>query len=196
MTDRAILDFAKLAQLVYTDPPQFGTDDGPACGRMYGGVLVFRGTDNGASLMADLDITTMTTKALGAVHKGFMEALEGVLPQLMELPPPTAIVGHSEGAALATLHAGLLCVSGRLTFKAVYGFEPPRFVADGTLNGVLNMFGIERFYTCNGSDPVPDFPLELSLPGQLTFIGAKRTLIPDIDDHYIANVVKSLEAAA
>ncbi len=185
--------YAKLAAQVYNDLPQVGAVNGAARARMYGNVLAFRGTDDAATWLADLEIETEFVAGLGVLHKGFWRALAGVLPDLRKLPTPEVIVGHSEGAALATIYAGVLCMQGEHSVQ-VYGFEPPRLCGNGVLRQVLDDDGIQRFYTSNGSDPVPLVPPELSLPGELALIGAPRGPIPLIEDHYIDNVIRSLES--
>ena len=191
MVDPSVLDYAQLAAQVYDDAPQFGAASGAARARMYGNVLAFRGTDDIATWLADFDINTCDVSGLGRVHAGFWGALAGILPILLAQPTPAAIVGHSEGAALATLYAGVLCVLNRLP-TAVYGFEPPRMCADKTLADLLKAKGVMLFFTSNGSDPVPLVPMELSIPGPLSPIGAPRGPIPDIADHLIGNVIAAL----
>ncbi len=191
MTDPSVLDYAQFASRVYDDPPQFGAADGPARARMYGDVLAFRGTDDIATWLADFDISTTPVSGLGSVHAGFWGALAGILPALLAQSTPAAISAHSEGAALASFYAGVLCVLNRPP-AAVYGFEPPRMCADNTLAELFRAKGIMLFYTSNGSDPVPLVPPELSIPGPLSLIGAPRGPIPDIQDHLISNVIASL----
>ncbi len=189
-----IIAYAKIAQQVYNEPPQFGAANGPARARLYGNVLAFRGTDDFASIIADANIDTTPVWGLGRLHKGFWEALAGILPGLLTIQiQPAVIVGHSEGAALASLYAGVLCMMGWHSVS-VYGFEPPRMCADNTLLQLFVTHSVFRFYSSNGSDPVTEVPPELSLPGELTHIGSPRGIIPDIEDHYIDNVIRSLEA--
>ena len=191
MNDPSVIQYAHLAAQVYSDAPQIGQADGPARARMYGDVLVFRGTDNATTWATDFDADATLVAGLGRVHDGFWKALAGILPALLALPKPAAIVGHSEGAALASLYAGVLCVMGRLP-TAVYGFEPPRMCADDTLRQLFDAKGVMRFFTSNGSDPVPTVPPWMSIPGEVTLIGAPRGPLPIIADHLIAHVIGAL----
>jgi hypothetical protein len=195
VTDLSVVQYAELAAKVYDDPPQVGQADGPARARMYGGVLAFRGTDNASTWGADFDADATMVEGMGKVHDGFWKALAGVLPVLLALPRPSVIVGHSEGAALATLYAGVLCVIDRLPV-AVYGFEPPRMCADDTLLKLFDAKGVMRFFTSNGSDPVPTVPPWMAIPGPVSDIGAPRGALPIIADHLIGNVVNVLRGSA
>ncbi len=199
MLDSLTLSIARLCEQVYNDEPQFGRPSWAARGRLYpipGGaqVLVFRGTDNAATTIADLDAITLPVQGLGSVHQGFWVALSTVLPAIFASPKPLYIAGHSEGAALATLCAGALALTGNPP-AAVYGFEPPRVSADTILGELLDDSGVVRFYTRNGSDPVPELPPALMLPGTLTQIGNAPSLIPNVSDHLIKNVVAVIEGA-
>lgn len=187
-----VVEYAQIAAQVYDDPPQIGAMDGPARARTYlGDVLAFRGTDNDATVLADIEAEATSVTGLGKVHDGFWKALAGILPGLLALPEPSVIVGHSEGAALASLYAGVLCVIGKPPAE-VYGFEPPRMCADGTLRKLLDAKGVMRFFTSNGSDPVPLIPSWMDIPGDWVLIGKPRGVIPDIEDHRIANVIAAL----
>lgn len=195
MTDLTVVQYAQIAAQVYDDAPQVGAVDGPARARMYpGAVLAFRGTDNAATWATDFDADAKLVAGIGEVHDGFWDALAGILPALLALPKPDVIVGHSEGAALAALYAGVLCVIGRLPV-AVYGFEPPRMCADDTLHKLLDAQGVMRFFTSNGSDPVPLVPPWMSIPGDLSLIGAPRGPLPIIEDHLIDHVIGALGGA-
>lgn len=190
MTDPFVLDIAKLCAQAYSDPPTYGKADGAGRAHVYDGVVVFRGTDDPASMLIDLDIATVTIPQLGTLHAGFWDAFGEVAGPLMKLRPQI-IAGHSLGAALALIYAGELCRAGHAP-SAVYAFEPPRLAMDDTLRTLLDAHGIMRFCTRNGLDPVTEVPSWMSLPASLSNIGTVTGTLDLISYHLIDNVIKSL----
>ncbi len=190
MTDPAAIDMARLCARAYTDPPTYGKADGAGRAHVYDGIVVFRGTDDPASMLTDLDIATVAVPQLGTLHDGFLDAFGEVAPPLIKLKPQI-ITGHSLGAALALIYAGELCRAGYAP-SAVYAFEPPRLAMDDTLRKLLDAHGVMRFCTRNGLDPVTEVPPWMSLPGNLSSIGNVTGTLDLISYHLIDNVIKSL----
>ena len=190
MTDPSALDMARLCARAYTDPPTYGQANGAGRAHVYDGVVVFRGTDDPASMLTDLDIATVTIPQLGTIHDGFWDAFGEVAGDLMKLKPQI-IAGHSLGAALALIYAGELCRAGHAP-SAVYAFEPPRLAMDDTLRTLLDAHGVMRFCTRNGLDPVTEVPPWMSLPASLSSIGTVTGTLDLISYHLIDNVIQSL----
>lgn len=188
--DHTALFYAGLCSRVYSDPPQYGHADGSARARVYGSAVVFRGTDNPASLLTDGDILTAETP-LGTLHQGFWDAWLTVEAQLLALRPPI-VSGHSLGGALAVIYAGMLCLQGTPP-SAVYCFEPPRLCMDDKLRGILTKAGVMVWASCNAIDPIPWVPPLMSFPAEYAHIGALD--IAHLDPlwyHEIADVRKAL----
>ncbi|WP_407059293.1 lipase family protein (plasmid) [Ralstonia syzygii subsp. celebesensis] len=187
-------DYAQLAQRAYLVQPQIGAESSAARAIMEGDAVAFPGTNNVACWLADLDARVMQVDGLGALHRGFWGALCSIRVALMALPAPVVTVGHSEGAALAILFAAALCLAGRPP-KAVYGFEPPRVSADGTLASVLNTHGVQVSLYRNGEDVVPLVPRLLhdwQHPAPLIKIGRPALPMPNVSDHAIGRVIQAL----
>ncbi len=194
MTDPTAQQMAALCARAYNDPPTYGTTDSAGRAHNYDGVIVFRGTDNPASMLADIDILTTPTPGLGTLHAGFWQAWLPLEAQLLALSPQV-IAGHSEGGALAVIYAGMLCLAGKPP-SAVYCFEPPRLCVDGTLKAILDKAGVMILATCNAIDPIPWVPPEMSFPGEYAHIG--RVYLDDlnpIDYHFIDSGKTSVEKA-
>lgn len=188
--DHTALFYAGLCSRVYSDPPMYGQADASARARVYGSAVVFRGTDNPASLLTDGDILTSDTP-LGTLHKGFWDAWLTVEAQLLALRPPV-ISGHSLGGALAAIYAGMLCLQGTPP-SAVYCFEPPRLCMDDKLRGILQKAGVMIWASANAIDPIPWVPPLMSFPCEYARVG--KLDLGDLDPisyHLIANVIKAL----
>ncbi|MDE2467967.1 MAG: lipase family protein [Bradyrhizobium sp.] len=183
------LPYALLAQKAYRVPPTIGDPDSASRALVEGATVAFRGSDDLDSWLHDLDAITTTTP-LGAIHEGFWCAFTDFPPALMELSPQV-VCGHSLGAALALIYAGMLTKAGKPP-KAVYAFEPPRISADSVLAETLS--GVDLFLFRNGLDLVTDLPLGLQLPDILTHIGTPSEPIPNIPDHLIEHVIEALQA--
>ena len=187
------LDFARLAQAVYSDPPTIGDPDSASRMHVYevqGEIVhVFRGTDDFASIAADADIATVDVPGLGSLHAGFYGALARILDRCLALPVPSAVAGHSLGAAMAQIYAGILALRGHQV--SCYAFEPPRVSADDVLQGVLAEAG-PMYATRNGLDIVTDVPPELNQAWPLLRIGIESAPIPNITDHEIGRVIAAL----
>lgn len=187
------IDFARLAQSVYTDPPTIGDPDSASRMHVYevqGEVVhVFRGTDDFASIVADADIETVEIDGLGKLHAGFYGALQRILDRCLALPVPSAVAGHSLGAAMAQIYAGVLSLKGHQV--ACYAFEPPRVSWDNTLQSVLFRGG-PVYATRNGNDIVTQVPLGFNQAWPLLEIGVPSVPIDNIEDHFIDRVIAAL----
>lgn len=185
------VDYARLAQRSYTDVPTIGDPDSASRMHVYDGVHVFRGSDDILAWLHDADCRPLTVVGFGKVHSGFWHALSAILPACLALPRPTAIAGHSLGAAMAILYGAVLA---RLNCVVpVYAFEPPHVCFDGTLAAFLAAVKVPVYATRNGNDVVPDIPLGLTLPATLTRIGHASLPFDNIQDHSIGRVVTALE---
>lgn len=173
--------------------PTYGAGASAAYVDPESGTVVFRGTVDLTGWLYDFSAINDTVYGLGAVEAGFYAALTGVLPELLSLEPPKVVAGHSLGAAMAVLYAGVLAVRGLAC--DCYAFEPPRPAASPTLGGVLRKARTRWLATRNGHDLVPYVPPWFELPGPLTPIGTASHPYPNFDDHHIWNVIKALEAA-
>jgi hypothetical protein len=119
-------------------------------------------------VLTDLDALPEDWPGGGKVHRGFAAALRcvwgDIAPALNGVSVPVLYTGHSLGAALATLAAGL-----RPT-QAVYAFGSPR-VGDADFVGKLANTAIQRYVNC--CDIVCRLPPGLYQPaGSLHYIDA------------------------
>src|SRR6185312_10303594 len=146
-----------------TDEPTIGNPSSASRMHVYGDVHCFRGSDDLLSFLHDADCRLMSPTGLGKVHAGFWDALSDILPACLELPRPAAITGHSLGAAMAVLYAGVLARLG--TIVPVYA-------------------------TRNGNDLVTQIPFDMTLPGPLTQIGTARLPFDNVQDHDIGLVIE------
>lgn len=184
------LAYAKLAELVYTDAPTIGAVDSASRMHIYGGVHVYRGTDDIMSALTDIDITCADTP-YGRIHAGFWHAWLAIRIPCLARPTPEAIVGHSLGGALAILEAAERAAVGQIV--PVYAFEPPRMCADDRLTRLFADLRVPWLATRNGNDIVTQIPPELSLPGPLTSIGRPVLPFDNAIDHRIAHVIAALQ---
>jgi hypothetical protein len=164
-------------------------------------VLVFRGTLGRRAILADLDARVDRWPAGGRVHSGFRRALDSIAGEietaLAGRSQPVFFTGHSLGAALATLAAGLLPAA------AVYTFGSPR-AGDAEFGRSLGATPVYRIV--NGADvftrvPPPGWPygfrhvgtrIVLSCRG---FRPSRRPTDPPVAlaDHAPVNYVANLE---
>jgi hypothetical protein len=189
------IEAAHLARQCYTDPPTYGKVGGSGRAVVYGTAVGFPGSDNIACWLADLDTLAMTIPTLGLVQEGFWRAWNDVALQVMALPTIDVTLGHSEGAALALLCAANLCLVGRPP-KQVFAFEPPRISADDTIAKLFAAHVVELHLYRNGNDVVPIVPRltqNWQHPGPLTQIGIPHLPFPNVEDHYMANVIMGLK---
>lgn len=188
------VDYARLAQRCYHDAPTIGDADSASRMHVYGDVHCFRGSDDVMAFLHDAECAPVNVWGLGRVHSGFWDALSAILPACLALPRPAAVTGHSLGAAMAILYAGVLAQLGHVV--PVFAFEPPRLCADGALALLLRSWKVPFYATRNGNDVVTQIPLGMTLPGPLSAIG--RALLPfyNTEDHTVGRVVEALENQA
>jgi triacylglycerol lipase len=186
-------DYALLAQRAYSSPPQIGEESGAARAIVEGEAIAFPGTNNVACWLADLDAELVQVDGFGGLHAGFWGAFGEIHDDLMAFSPDVA-VGHSEGAALAILYAGALCLAGKPP-REVYAFEPPRVSADSTLTALFAAHGVKVHIYRNGNDVVPLVP-RLLHPWQhsapVNDIGHASLPVPNVEDHMIDRVIVAL----
>lgn len=140
------------------DPQAFAavTDQGRA-------IIAFRGTqpDSIADLLSDLLVPLVSWKGVGRVHVGFRQALDFVLADIQRWIDQTApsellITGHSLGAAMATLLAGLYPSAELVTFGS------PR-VGNSTFAAALGARRVRRYV--DHTDIVAHVPVKAPLFG-------------------------------
>ena len=196
------LTYALLAQKAYSAAPQIGQQDTAARAifeeTVDGLAFAFPGTNNVACFLADLDVNVKPIQGLGALHCGFWEAFLQIRQPLWDQAQgsglPVIPCGHSEGAALALLFAGYLCLFGRPP-AAVFAFEPPRVSIDDTLAKLFEANDVPILITRKGEDIVPIVPRILhdwQHPGTVTAIGKAILPIPNVQDHAIEGVIEAL----
>lgn len=192
----ALLDFAILANRVYSDKPQFGSEDSASRAVVYNdNTPAFPGTNNIACWLADLNFDTKKVEGMGEVHEGFHDAYSALAPQLMALTGTKYVTGHSEGAALALMHAADLCLAGRPPV-AVYAFEPPRVSVDDTLAKLFQAHSVKLILTNHGNDVVPMVPRAVGdwrHPGELLPIPGAKHWFPNVDDHMMDGVIADIQ---
>lgn len=187
-----LVDYALLAKRAYSDAPTVGRADSASRMHVYGDVHVFRGSDDVSAWLADLNVSTVEVWGIGKVHAGFYGALSAILPACLALPRPSAVVGHSLGAAMAILYAAVLAQQGCVV--PVYAFEPPRLCADDLMARWLKAWGVPFYATRNGCDVVTQVPPDMTLPGELTRIGTAVVPFDNATDHSIDRVIHALAA--
>lgn len=188
------VDYARLAQRCYTDAPTVGDVDSASRMHVYGDVHCFRGSDNVLAWLHDANCTPVNVAGLGKVHSGFWSALSAILPGCLALPRPAAITGHSLGAAMAILYAGVLAHLGSVV--PVFAFEPPRLCGDIELALLMTAWRVPFYATRNGNDVVTQIPLGMTLPGPITDIGKPVLPFDNIHDHDISRVIEALAETA
>lgn len=186
------VDYALLAKRAYTDAPTVGQPDSASRMHVYGDVHCFRGSDDIAAWLHDFDVALTDVPGMGKLHAGFWSAWQAIRDECLALPAPSAITGHSLGAALAILCAAEWALRGHVV--PVYAFEPPRLCGDDTLAHVYRDFSIPFFGTRNGLDIVTQVPPELSCPRALTRIGTPSFSLDNLTDHSIDRVIAALES--
>ena len=182
---------ALLAQRSYIDAPTIGDADSASRMHVYDGVHVFRGSDDIDSWLHNFDLKLMDVPGMGNLHAGFWSAWQAIREPCLSLAPPSAIAGHSLGAALAIICAAEWALLGHVV--PVFAFEPPRMCGNETLTHVYRDFAIPFFGTRNGNDIVTQLPPELMCPSVLTRIGRAQYPFDNIADHGIDDVVRSLQ---
>ncbi len=188
------LRMANYAAECYKRPPDIGRQDG-ACrvhvfsSLTFGHVVAFEGTSDVESLLADAEVETVRVPNMGLVHTGFWDSLSAVLNRIAIVP--TAITGHSLGAAHAMLYGAWLATKGHSA--PVYCFEPPRVSADDELAELVQVSKMDVSAFRNGNDIVTQVPSWMTFPVPLTAIGTPSLPFDNLVDHEIARVISSLQ---
>ena len=188
MTDA--LTLALLCQQSYNELPTVGSKDGSCRAHFYGDVLIFEGTSDFESLLADAEVETVNT-VFGLIHSGFWDSLDEISSALMARTTPTGIGGHSLGAAHAMLYSSLLARSGHII--PTYCFEPPRVSADNVLRDFVDASRIPVYACRNGNDIITQVPSWMTFPFALDRIGTPTFPFDNIDDHAISSVIVALQ---
>ena len=190
------LDYCNIASEAYDAKPDFGLDNSAsrAILRKLGDhvVVAFRGTDDTSSFLNDIDIIPMDIPNIGKLHSGFWHAWQHISEPIKRAIGSSNVVftGHSLGAAIALI-AALDCKISGISVRAVYAFEPP-MISPIDLSSKFN--GIDLNLYKNGDDVIPELPIGWKHPGNLIEIGHdKKFNLFFIEDHLIANVIKSLK---
>jgi triacylglycerol lipase len=199
MNGRA-LKYAMLSDSAYSAAPTIGADCAAASAVISssadGLTIGFPGTDNAAGVATDIDALIRDAGRLGCVHRGIYDALDSRWGDLGDLAPDI-LYGHSLGAAIALMAAARFCVAG-MPPKEVYAFEPPKVSIDAKMRQIFEDHGVEVFLTRNGNDIVPCLPLipfvDWQHPADVVRIGIPKLDIPNIEDHFIKQVIIGVKA--
>lgn len=136
-------------------------------------VLAFRGTEELADWLRNVDVRPDQWDGPGRAHKGFVGALNEVwpelLPALQAISGPIFYTGHSLGGALAILAAV------RFPPRAVYTFGGPRCGDDDFAKQHPLREHIHR--VVNNRDVVPRVPPGYEHTGTLHYITSKGTML-------------------
>lgn len=193
------LGYALLAAEAYKADPDIGSafsSSRAICRQVDDGFCVtFRGSDNDASWLTDLDILVLRDTSVGKVHKGFWQAWQTIAGQVKaeaqaRAEMPLIFCGHSLGAALAIL-AAADCLQAGMPVAAIYAFEPPRVSPDMNIRSILTKTHAHLYK--NGGDLVCDVPPFWQQSGMLVHLGKPE--LPNVHDHLIENVIASLTPA-
>lgn len=134
-------------------------------------IIAFRGTENLKDWRTDLELLKSVWKiGVGAVHKGFYEALESVLSQVIDRikqlrtnNQPLWFTGHSLGGALAALACATFCQDKDrelTTYETagIYTFGQPR-IGDRIFTKAFDAEARARYFrVVNNNDIVPRIP--------------------------------------
>ncbi|HET8689578.1 MAG TPA: Mbeg1-like protein [Methanosarcina sp.] len=191
------LQYALLAKAAYSTKPDIGDKNSSARAIISktddGQVISFPGTDNIACWLADLNIDTVNAIGLGNVHEGFWNSFYEIHNELIE-QSPSVLCGHSEGAALSLIYGAMLCFMKKPP-KSIYAFEAPRISTDNTMAKLFSDNNVQVFIYQNGKDIVPDIPRlfhKWQHPAPIINVGTPIEPWPNVHDHLIDNVIKSL----
>ena len=124
-------------------------------------LFVFRGSDDVADWMADLQGWPSLDPLVGYCHSGFLSGMEGATAEIAKALSgrPYALLGHSLGASHACIAGGRLAVLGKPP-AAILGFGCPN-PGFAKLSAILRNCGAAITLYRNGPDPVAEVPLYL-----------------------------------
>ncbi|MGA9965775.1 MAG: lipase family protein [Terriglobales bacterium] len=150
-------------------------DDGRKDGRL--AVVSFRGTDvkDSSNLVFDVDLELVKWQGAGRVHEGFLSALDEVREDLepaIESVRPCRLVytGHSLGAAMATLMAGLHRPD------ALYTFGSPLVGDSDFVDGLQGLTNYRYVDCCDLVARIPPEELGYRHFGQPHYIKRNRKI--------------------
>ncbi len=135
--------------------------------------VVFRGTVTVIEWVRNLNVrlSRYLTADFGKVHEGFLETYRVVRQTLLEVlsdldeRKSLYVVGHSLGAALATLALPDIAAHTRFKSMAIYTFGSPR-VGDSQFSKSFDrMFARRSFRMVNTSDMIASLPLPVPILG-------------------------------
>lgn len=163
-------------------------------------IVAIEGTHDELGIVLDLlaiavpDIERIDHPSLGMVDAGFLLAAQSVLASVAVKIDAKSyyLVGHSLGAAVALLLAGLFADAGKIP-RGVFAFAPPR-VGYAKFLTALSGFSVRAWRYHN--DPVPLVPFTLpDFPYvQVPLIGLGPAPSHDLEwrDHHMENYVNAL----
>lgn len=190
------IDFALLAQAAYDDAPDIGSGASSAIVRdtEAGRAIAFPGTDSWGDLLTDFTVAPDAAPLLGPVHGGFWAAYAAMKQQVIEAASghdSIIFVGHSLGAALATLAAADFVANGN-AINSVYAFAPPRVSPISMVSMVLQSTPVYQYR--KGNDIVPIVP-PLWFHGSMNVvpIGQAAYPFPNLKDHALAGYIAALQ---
>ena len=149
-------------------------------------VVSFRGTDKDdpTDLLDDVEAKLVDWKGGGQVFDGFQDALAEIeadlFPAVRALDCRLLFTGHSLGAALATLLAGIIAPS------ALYTIGSPRV---GDRDFVASLAGVKNYRYVDCCDAVTQLPptlLGYAHLGQALYIDRNRNVNENPSDDFIA----------
>lgn len=188
-------DFALLAAEAYTAPPDIGKADSASRAIVRhtdaGLCVAFRGSDDIASWIADLDAIPVSVPGMGIVHQGFWQSWQAISGLVMAAigDQPVTLTGHSLGGSISLLAAAALTLAGKPPIT-VYAFEPARVSFDLSIRNVLAKVPLHLYK--NGNDLVVDLPPGGVHPALLTHIGTPLLPLPNVADHMMDRVLLAL----
>lgn len=125
--------------------------------------VVFRGTDELADWLNNLNAIKVKTDGHGCVHKGFQDAVDSVWSEVMNEIHSTrrlerlSFVGHSFGGALAALSASRIFLKRWTPYLHLWTFGQPR-CWDRSWAMMMDGMGTRYHRIYNAGDPVPHLP--------------------------------------
>ena len=123
-----------------------------------GQIVCFRGSVTAEDWADDFKGWPTLDADLGYVHDGFREDMDRVVTEVLPAlgASPTAVCGHSLGAARALIFAAMLVVRKQPVSKlTAFGCPRPGFAK---LSGILRNGGFPITIYRNGPDPVASVP--------------------------------------
>jgi hypothetical protein len=149
-------------------------------------VVTMRGSMTPVDFLRDLDacVDPFDHDALGPVHSGFMDGMEGVWNDIKQhTDGPRVVIGHSLGAARATILTGLMVLDGHPPLARVVWGEPK----SGTIKLAKLVRQVPGRSYRNGDkffhDPVTDVPLTIPLADYV-----RATPLIDIHVAYVVDL--------